>query len=136
MLQTYLPVISFELTQASWSAGWLRPTAKGSVRGLIAPSTTWRAQRPRHQREHGERSCHDDVPLGGSGHRVRNRRPGHVEEDAGIRPFFETWTARREQNDTPEHFPEPDDPDEVQRVAEQHHAFHGLSPQSQFRGTP
>ena len=50
-------------------------------------------------------------------------RASHVEEDAGVRPFLESWKTRHEYGNGSKHFPGSDDRKEVHWIAKlRHHA--------------
>src|SRR4029453_4278504 len=69
-----------------------------------------------HQSEEDERL--DDLTRTVAGERVRRRRPGQVEEEAGIRPFLQQRKPRHGDGDGAEDLPGPEDVEQVWGVAE------------------
>lgn len=59
--------------------------------------------------------------------------PSEIERDARVGPFFQTMEPRREDREAAEHFPRPDQGDEVDGIAERNHAAHARTSLNEVR---
>src|SRR5262245_27254099 len=80
-------------------------------------ATACRAQRPGYDRERGQNNVNDHVPLRTMSKQTRSGRAGHVKEDAGLRPFFESWKTGHQYGNCSKYLPESDNRREIYRIS-------------------
>src|SRR5215471_16198512 len=86
-------------------------------------ATTWRAQRPRYDRERGQNKINDHMPSCTMSKQTGSSRTGHVKEDAGIRPFFESWKTGHQYGNCSKYLPKSDNGREIYRISKLNESF-------------